>query len=196
MKKPRIGAIILAAGESRRMGIPKPLLIYREENFLNTIIKTASRNHLSPILVVTGSKAEEVEASIKTIGDVSVIRNFNWMEGQGSSISTGIQSVPENVDAVIIMLVDQPGVPGELLTLLENTYQTSKKPIVITRAGVLLTPPTLLDRVCFNDLSMLKGDEGARKLLKDFDYQECPWEDEKSLADFDTPDDYHSLTNI
>ena len=189
----RIGALILAAGGSSRMGTPKPLLHFRDDNFINTLVHTASLVELNPIIVVTGFMSEIVAASITPVDGLIVVQNENWQEGQGSSIATGTRAIPDDIDAMIIMLVDQPGITTGLLSVLITTYQDSQKPIVITRVGELLTPPTLMDKVCFPALLNLKGDEGARKLLSLFDYQECNWQEDNSLKDVDTPDEYQAL---
>lgn len=189
----RIGAMILAAGESRRMGYPKPLLMLHGENFINTLTQTVEKCRLDPIVVVTGFRADEVEKSLKPVRGLKIVRNTRWKEGQGTSIAAGVEAFPADIKAIIIMLVDQPRVSTELLHMLVKLYTTTSKPIIITMSGGYVTPPTLMDSTCFEDLKRLKGDEGAKKLLKTYEYKTCLWERDDSLADIDTPEAYAAL---
>lgn len=193
MSNLRIGALILAAGESRRMGYPKPLLMLQGENFINRILRTVEKCRLEPVIVVTGFRADEVEQSIKPVKGLKIIRNESWLDGQGTSIAAGIAAFPDDVQAVIIMLVDQPRVSAGLLSMLVKHYTTTPKPIIITMSGGYVTPPTLMDATCFEALKGLKGDEGAKKLLKSFEYKTCLWEGDDSLVDIDTPQEYDAI---
>ena len=188
-----IGALILAAGESKRMGSPKPLLMWKKHNFINTIIKIAEDCHLDPIVVVTGFEAEKVEKQIDVGLTTQIVRNNNWISGQGTSIAAGILEIGNKCDAVIIFLVDQPQISKEVVLNLINTYIETKFPIVITNVGEKLSPPTLLDKKCFIRLSQLKGDEGARKLLSEFNYVKCNANDPSILIDIDTPEVYKEI---
>jgi molybdenum cofactor cytidylyltransferase len=84
-----IAGIVLAAGESKRFGKPKQLLDWKGQPFVRAVAQTALRAGLSPVIVVTGANAEQVEAAVRGL-DVVIVRNEAWQSGQGSSIREGI----------------------------------------------------------------------------------------------------------
>jgi molybdenum cofactor cytidylyltransferase len=89
----RVAGIVLAAGESKRFGKPKQLLDWRGEPFVRAVAKTGVQAGLSPVIVVTGSNAPQVEAAIRDL-PIKIIRNENWQSGQSSSIREGILALP------------------------------------------------------------------------------------------------------
>ncbi len=88
-----VAGIILAAGESSRYGRPKQLLDFHGQPFVRVVAKTALAAGLSPVVVVTGANADEVEAAVQDL-DVIIVRNENWKEGQASSIRAGLNPHP------------------------------------------------------------------------------------------------------
>jgi molybdenum cofactor cytidylyltransferase len=89
-----IAGIVLAAGSSKRFGKPKQLLDWKGQPFIRAVALIALQAGLSPVVVVTGSNAEQVEAAIRDL-DVIIVRNKNWGSGQGSSIREGILSLTQ-----------------------------------------------------------------------------------------------------
>ncbi len=125
---PNVAGLILAAGESRRMGSPKALLPYRGATFLDTLVDLLSAR-CSPVIVVLGAHADEIRASKwHRPPSVTVVYNENYLSGQTSSLQAGLRAVPADSDGVLFTLVDHPAVSRETI-------------------DALLTPPLPLIRV-------------------------------------------------
>jgi len=99
--------LILAAGESRRMGYPKALLRYREESFADRLIGLFSP-HCSPVIVVLGARAEQIRGALRR--PATFVLNQNWPLGQTSSLQCGLAAVPPAAEGVLLTLVDHPAV--------------------------------------------------------------------------------------
>jgi molybdenum cofactor cytidylyltransferase len=161
------GLILLAAGGSSRMGQPKQLMPWKGNTLLRHACATSLATSFRPVVVVLGCEAEKCRRELFDLEVVSVI-NEKWQRGLGTSIATGIAAIeihkPET-PAALIMLVDQPAITPEFLTLLLLTWQQSPDKIVATQypngAGV----PALLPRRYFAELRALDGDRGARALI-------------------------------
>jgi CTP:molybdopterin cytidylyltransferase MocA len=107
--------LILAAGESRRMGSPKALLPYRGEAFLDRLAGLFAA-HCSPVIVVLGAGAEEIRSAARR--PATFVVNANWREGQTSSMQCGLRVVPADADGVLFTLVDHPAVLAETIAAL------------------------------------------------------------------------------
>jgi molybdenum cofactor cytidylyltransferase len=99
--------LILAAGESRRMGSPKPLLRYQGQTFLDRLMSLFARS-CSPVIVVLGAGADRIRSSAH--GAATFVVNHDWPHGQTSSLQCGLASVPAEADGVLYTLVDHPAV--------------------------------------------------------------------------------------
>jgi molybdenum cofactor cytidylyltransferase len=110
--------LILAAGESRRMGSPKALLRYREETFLDTLIGRF-RSCCAPVIVVLGAGAGAIQSG--TLRPARFLVNPNWPIGMTTSLQCGLRAVPAQADGVLFTLVDHPAVsPATLDALLAH----------------------------------------------------------------------------
>jgi molybdenum cofactor cytidylyltransferase len=107
--------IILAAGESRRMGFPKALLRYREENFLDTLIGLFAPR-CQPVIVVLGAHGDRIREH--TLRPATFAMNADYQRGQTSSMQCGLRAVPAGADSVLFTLVDHPAVAGATLDAL------------------------------------------------------------------------------
>lgn len=197
-----IAGIILAAGESTRFGSPKQLLDWKGQPFVRVVAQTAIRAGLSPVIVVTGANAEQVEAAISDM-DVTTVRNANWQSGQGGSIREGIKVLtrpypslpqrPEAVGGAIFLLTDQPQVNKAVINALTEKHAEGLFPIVapmiIDRRG----NPVLFDRATFPDLMTIEGDTGGRAIFHKHCVEYLPWHDDSLLLDVDTPEQYQRL---
>ena len=189
----KTGIIILAAGNSSRMGEPKQLMMYKNKTFLQHIIGEAKSANLEPVICVTGYQSELITKSITGMG-VSIIYNQLWRDGMGTGIAAGIkQLLLSDVDSVILAVSDQPHVSSDLFSsMLALKDQSGKRIVACSYAGTLGTP-VLFDRDYFNQLKSLSGNQGAKNIVKLNIPDVCPIEFEKGRIDIDTKEDYENL---
>lgn len=185
--------IILAAGESSRLGRPKQNLLFHEQTLLQRAIKTGLESDCRPVLVVLGANADAIELSNED--GVKVLYNMDWNEGMASSIRTAINEIKKNkeINQAIIMLCDQPFVTQVLIkTMLQKSSKTGKLIIACSYNNVIGVP-ALFKRELFAKLLLLKGHEGAKKLLKSGQYAITSIPFERGNFDIDTISDYEEL---
>lgn len=190
-----IAGIILAGGEAKRYGSPKQLLLWKGVPFVRCVANAALAAGLDPIILVTGAYAEQVAEAVEDL-PLNVVNNPDWQDGQSTSLRCGVASLPENVQAVVIFLVDMPQVSQELVRALSDRYLQTKGTIVTPRIGSRRGNPVLFDRVVFPDLTAIKGDEGGRAIFQRYPVQEVLWEDPLLSLDVDTNDDYQRLIEM
>jgi molybdenum cofactor cytidylyltransferase len=196
-----VAGIILAAGQSRRFGQPKQLLDWKGQPFVRAVAKTALEAGLSPVVVVTGANAEQVELAIKDL-NVTVVKNEDWKSGQGSSINWGIKVLASNSSAsvgkwkiggAIFLLTDQPQVTTSILRALVEKHAEGLYPIVAPMVMDQRANPVLFDRITFADLMTVEGDVGGRAIFHKHRVEYLPWHDDRLLLDVDTPEMYERL---
>jgi molybdenum cofactor cytidylyltransferase len=217
-------AIVLAAGDSSRYGKTKQLLDWHGEPFVRAVARTALEAGCSPVVVVTGADAEQVERVVNDL-PVTIVYNPDWKEGQASSIRAGLRLLPppslpqirqdylsferdnlsvgfgggarraEGVGAAIFLLADQPQVNALVLRALIEKHAEGLYPVVAPMVMDRRANPVLFDRVTFNDLASLQGDVGGRAILHKHKVEYLPWHDESLLLDVDTPEMYRRLVS-
>ena len=188
----RAAGVILAAGAASRMGQPKLLLPWQGQALIWHAVRTALQAGLEPVLVVTGAAAPEMQAALDGL-PVQLVHNPDWLAGQSGSVRVGIRALPEQVEAVIFLLGDQPFVTAELLQALVSQYARERPAILAPYIGQKRTNPVLFDRSVFEPMCALQGDAGARSLFGRFPPARLPWTDQRLLFDVDTPQDYQKL---
>ena len=124
---------------------------------------------------------------------VQIVHNPEWSGGQSTSVRTGIRALPEQTDAVIFLLGDQPYISIELLQSLKDTYSQSYPAILAPYVRGKRSNPVLFDRCVFDVLCQLHGDAGARSIFAEYPPTPLVWSDERLLFDMDTPEDYKKL---
>lgn len=194
-----IAGIVLAAGESKRFGEPKQLLDWRGQPFVRVVTQTALQAGLSPVVVVTGANADEVEAAIRDL-NVVIVRNDDWQSGQGSSIREGIHTLTpaplpqgEGCGGAVFLLSDQPQVTTTVIQALREKHAEGLYPIVAPMVMDRRGNPVLFDRAAFPDLLSIAGDTGGRAIFHKHRVEYLPWHDEGLLLDVDTPEQYEQL---
>lgn len=189
-------AIILAAGQSTRLGKPKQLLKFKGKTLLQNAIDSARQAGLQPIITVLGSYTELVLSETDT-KEAIIVRNDNWQTGMASSVMAGIVAIENDfpaTEAAILMVCDQPYVDGMLLNELVSKHQNTGKSIIASQYDKVLGVPALFHRSLFKELIALKGDSGARKVIqKHADRVEVVLFPDGSI-DIDTIGDYERLT--
>jgi molybdenum cofactor cytidylyltransferase len=190
--KARIAAVVLAAGGSRRMGTPKQLLRYRGRSLLHAAAESACSVADGPVIVVLGASADASEIEVAGLPVVTV-RNPSWQRGIGSSIRTGIAVLSdEQVDAVLLMTIDQPLADSDILHALAAGFREGGVAICAAAYAGTLGTPALFARSKFADLLKLCDSEGAKQLLlSEPNVGRVPFPGGE--ADVDTPDEYQRL---
>jgi len=185
------GLILLAAGESRRMGRPKQLLLIEGRPLVRHMTEIVLRAPVAPVVVVLGARAGEIAPHLDDL-PVTLVVNPGWAEGLGSSLRTGAAAIGESDQALqglIVALADQPGLTAGHLEALIEEHRRTGNPIVATSCGGQLMPPLLLAASEFGRLAQVRGDQGLRAVLQNADPAVGRVVND-GLLDLDTPEDY------
>ncbi|MGC1475389.1 MAG: nucleotidyltransferase family protein, partial [Terriglobales bacterium] len=195
--KPRIGAVILAAGTSARMGEAKQLLRLGEATVLNQVVNNVCGSSVDEIVIVLGHQAETIKQSIAT-ESLKVVVNESYRQGMGTSLRAGLSALPSEVDAALIVLADQPFVRSATFDQIIDHYQQSNAQIVIPVYKGFRGNPVLLDRSVFPEVMALTGDIGCRAIFGNHPegIAKVPVEDIGILLDLDSKDDVARLQDF
>jgi len=189
-----IAAIILAAGESSRLGQPKQLIQFRGKTLLRRTVDAASEAGCQPILVVVRSETELVQAirsELKNTG-ATIIGNPNWKGGIGTSIRAGVQDLIEiapGVEATVLLACDQPFVDRAVIDGLITLHHETRKPIVAASYAGTLGVPALFDRSRLPDLLGLDNSAGAKSIIFSNRDQVAEFAFPEGEIDIDTAED-------
>jgi len=190
----RVAGIVLAAGESSRLGVPKQLIPWRGRPLVWHAVRAAQQAGLSPVVVVIGAWGDQVRMALE--GEpVTLVDNPVWQAGQSTSVRLGLADVEAQAEAAAFLLSDTPLVTGELIRQLLHTHQQTLAPLVAPRAGGRRANPVLFDRRTFADLRELEGDQGGRALFERYEPAWVDW-DESVLLDLDTTEDLQRLREL
>jgi molybdenum cofactor cytidylyltransferase len=187
----RLGAVILAAGGSSRMGSVKQLLEVGGRSLVARAVDAALGSHALPVVVVLGANAERVAAAIADRPVLSA-RNADWMEGMASSIRTGLSALlgaDPSLDAVLVTPCDQPALSSDMITMLAALHRATGRVSAARYCG-RNGAPAIFGRGHFDTLMALTGDEGARKLLNSNSGKVVAIDFPELGVDLDTPADY------
>ena len=189
-----IWAVILAAGESRRMGRQKLLLPFGEATVVEAVVRTALASGVDRALVVLGADREAVRAKLEPSGaDFAV--NEMFADGMLSSIQTGFRALPPEAEAAVVMLGDQPFLPPQVVDEVVRGYRESGKGIVIPVFRTRRGHPVLVDLKYREEVLALDPSDGLRHLMRTHpeDIAEVEVDDANILRDLDTPEDYSEV---
>ncbi|UGU16285.1 nucleotidyltransferase family protein [Sinomicrobium kalidii] len=192
------GIIILAAGSSARMGQPKQLLEYRGKSLLQHAIDEATKTGVKNIVVILGNSAGSIKQNVKQNGTV-FLENPEYEEGMASGIRLGVGYLTKDkenmIEGILVMLCDQPFVNSELLTKLLERQITTDAPVVASSYRNKKGVPALFHKDVFPELLALKGDKGARGIIRKNDRETITVEFPRGNTDIDTPEDYKKLVS-
>ena len=188
-----IAAVILAAGESSRLGQPKQLIQFRGKTLVRRVVDAASEAGCQPILVVVGSSklVQGISAELKNTG-ATIISNPNWKGGIGTSIRAGVQHLIEiapGVEATVLLACDQPFVDRAVIEGLITLHHETRKPIVAARYADTLGVPALFDRSRLQDLLGLDDFAGAKSIILSNRDQVAEFPFPEGEIDIDTAED-------
>ena len=193
MNEPRrIGAVILAAGASRRMGRPKALLELGGRPLVVRAAEAALAAPVWPVVVVLGAGAEKIRPALARL-PVLAIENPAWAEGMASSLRTGLATLRQfsrHLDGAVVALCDQPAFSAETIVRLIEAQKATGRTIAAARYGGRCGAPALFGREHFAALAALTGEEGARLLLNGDPAGVAAVDLPELAADLDTPEDY------
>lgn len=196
MSENSIGILILAGGSSRKLGTPKQLVEFNGVSLLRRATETALSCACKRVIVVLGSRAEEIHKEIRDL-PVEIVVNDEWNGGISTSVRKGLTKLMESdpdLSAVLIMLSDQPFVDENTIRSLIDAYGASGKPIVAAEYDGVLGVPSLFDREVFPELLALEGDAGARVVIRQSDPNRVATVAAPEAAfDVDTPADQERL---
>jgi molybdenum cofactor cytidylyltransferase len=184
--------VILAAGASRRFGSPKQLVRFEGQVLLQRVIAAATELTGAAVSVVLGANAAEIASNLPS-GSASIIINRGWQEGIASSIRAGVNRLPGACAGVLIMLADQPLVGGNNLRRLAAAWQRQPNSLVASRYGATTGVPAIFPRWCFPGLSDLRGDQGARMLIRRYADHVVRMSMPEAAVDIDYPEDLLEL---
>jgi len=154
--------LILAAGESRRMGSPKALLKFQGETFLDRLIGLFS-GRCSPVIVVLGAMHEIVRTGFRRVAEALIVENPDFRLGQLSSMQCGLRAVPAEADSVLFTLVDHPAVmPATLSALLDADVQA---PLRIPRFQGRRGHPIRISKSLIPEFLALPAGSSAREVV-------------------------------
>lgn len=163
-----IGAIVLAAGASRRLGQPKQLLMQGGETLIERAIRLASEAGAAPVVVVLGAYQEQIREAI-TMNGASLTINDQWEQGIATSIHAGLgafDTVGPDRKGTLILSCDQSRLTAIHLRALIETFAMQREPSIVASAYAgVLGIPAAFPRLVFADLLALRGDQGARTIF-------------------------------
>ncbi|HZS49507.1 MAG TPA: nucleotidyltransferase family protein [Bryobacterales bacterium] len=192
--EPRLAGLILAAGESSRMGSDKALLDYGGSTFLETLINLFLRR-VFPVVVVLGHNAAKIQAALAPRPGLIVAVNSNYKAGQLSSLQTGIRALPRGCEGALFTLVDHPAVADATIAAMIRRFAGSNLPLVVPCHQGRRGHPVLLSRLLLDEIAALPVSGSAKEVIRahldigavlDVD-------DPGILRDIDTPEDYRDL---
>jgi molybdenum cofactor cytidylyltransferase len=183
-------AILLAAGESRRMGYPKPLLKLGSRTFVE-ILAAAMLQSVARLIVVVGAHAGAVRAAIPVDPRIVIVENPNYLRGQLSSIKTALPHVGLEAAGALIHLADHPMVRAETFAAVIDGYRRLGRPIAIARYRGRRGHPALFARELFGELAAAPEEQGARAVVAANPARVAyvDVDDPGVLTDLDTPED-------
>lgn len=187
----RVGAAVLAAGESRRMGHNKLLLPWQDRTVLEQTVENASGSHLNDYIVATGHQADAIR-DLPMLAEARLVHNPDYQQGMLSSVQAAIRQAPADWSAVLVLLGDQPMVGSDIINRILDAYAQRPVGLVVPRFEGRRGNPVLIDRCYFDELLGLPVGSAPRVLLARHP-EDIAWVEagtEAVLADLDRPEDY------
>ena len=192
--QPMLSAILLAAGQSRRMGRPKQLMPLGQSTLLERAVDNLLNSSVDETIVVLGHKAQEIGKKI-AFKPVKIALNPDYQKGMSSSVAAGLAELNPESQAVMLALADQPLVASATINRLIAAFNSNDKGIALPTHRGRRGHPVIFSIKYRGELLELKGDIGGREIVKNHpdDVLEVPVDSESVISDIDTQDDYQQL---
>lgn len=194
-----VAGVVLAAGRSTRLpgARPKQLLDWRGEPLVRHVARQAQASQLTPVVVVVGHAAQEVQQALTGLG-VEIVPNARFAEGQSVSVRAGLErleQVAPACGAAAFLPADLPHLEAGLIDRLIVTWEASGAPIVLPAYRGRRGAPVLFDRRLFAELATIAGDVGGRQLFPAYEREivEVELDSATPLLDVDTEEDLERL---
>jgi molybdenum cofactor cytidylyltransferase len=188
-------AVVLAAGASTRFGSAKQLVRLAGRPLLHTTVSRAVEVAGSATFVVLGARAAEL-APLLTHTPASVIINQHWREGIGSSIRVAVARLPATCTGVMLVLADQAAVSTDDLRRLASAWRRQPDYVATALYAGTVGVPAIFPRSRFSELTELRGDVGARRILQRNPDRLVRVPMESAALDIDTPEDLLALDTV
>ncbi len=189
-RQPRVAALVLAAGQAKRMGRNKLIERVAGKALVRHAVEAALASEAEPVILVTGHQREAVEEALEDL-DLLSVHNRNYAAGLSTSLKRGLASLPEGIDAAVILLGDMPRIGPEVIDRLIASFNPLEgRAICLPTYQGKRGNPVLLGRQFFAEAQTIEGDQGAREILREYAEAVCevPVDEGSVLLDVDTPE--------
>jgi molybdenum cofactor cytidylyltransferase len=187
-----LAAVVLAAGESRRMGTPKQLLPFGDRTILQCVVDTLLTAGVGEVIVVLGHLADRVR-EVLAERPIRIVENSSYREGMLSSVKCGVRAIGAQCDTMLLALGDQPQISTAVVSELMRRYRQGVSGIVIPRYGSKNGHPIILNVPRYREAILrLPDDVGLNALIQAYSDDVCLTDmaTEDILRDIDYPEDY------
>lgn len=195
-RPPRVAALILAAGRSTRMGARNKLLCEVDGvPLVQRAVNAACASRVCQVMAVTGYESERIEAALEG-RPISFTHNPDYAQGMASSLRRGLRALQADVDAVIVLLADMPGISAVDIDRMIDAFDWAQPAILVPEHDGRRGNPVVWPRRYFAEMAALSGDTGARGLLEQYaeEVRVVPFDTPTIFADVDTPEALQALT--
>jgi molybdenum cofactor cytidylyltransferase len=188
-----VAGVVLAAGASTRFGRNKLLLSVSGDSLARRAAKAALEGGLDPVVVVLGHEADRIGQELSGLR-VRAIVNPDYARGMNTSLRAGVEAVPDDVSALVVLLADMPLVTGDMIARLVEAYRQTGAPLVASDYDGVHAPPTLYSRPLFAELGGPEGDGSGKRVVKRHadEAVRVSWPSDR-LADVDREEDWERI---
>jgi molybdenum cofactor cytidylyltransferase len=191
-----LAAVILAGGESRRMGSPKALLLYHDRTFVDHLLEVTRHQKIALQRIVLGAGAEHIRERLG-LDPANVVVNSDWEKGQLSSIQAAIRSLEGTpVDGILLCLVDHPLITSALVNEIVEAFYLSGKCVVLPVFQGRRGHPVIFAKTLFAELLAAPIEKGARAVVWNHpdEVEEVPTEEQGAVLNLNDPEAFQSAT--